>query len=125
MEEIYFNIGTVEKTCFFMHTVKSENFYIDISLEIFNFCGTNNVVIFELNNNKWRVISISSAKVEYSIDNLEVLLPELLKTYLDYFKCIKFDYTRNGFQEIYCDFAPIKFIDIMEGHPKIEEIVYY
>ncbi len=108
-----------------MHTVKSENFNIDISLEIINFCGTNNVVIFEFNNNKWRAIAISNAEVEYSINNLEILLPELLKNYLDYFKCIKFDYNRNGFQELYCDFAPIKFLDVKEGNPKIEEIIYY
>ena len=49
-----------------------------------------NAVIFEFNNNKWRVISISEEKVEYSIDNLEILLPELLKDYLDYFSCIKY-----------------------------------
>ena len=125
MEEIYIYIGMLQNTMFFMHTVKSDNFNIDISLGISDFCGTNNIVIFEFNNNKWKVISISNEQVQYSIDNLEVLLPELLKNYLDYFSCIKFDYDRNGFQELYCNFAPIIFLDVMEGHPTIEEIVYY
>jgi hypothetical protein len=29
------------------------------------------------------------------------------------------------FLELYCNIAPIKFIDIQEGKPKIEEIIYY
>ena len=125
MEEIYINVGMRQKTCFFMHTVASENFNIDISLKIIDFCGMYNAVIYEFNNDKWRVISISDQKVEYSIDNLEILLPELLKDYLDYFSCLKYDYTTNDFQELYCNIAPIKFIDIQEGKPKIEEIIYY
>ena len=125
MEEIYINVGMRQKTCFFMHTVASENFNIDISLKIINFCGMNNAVIYEFNNDKWRAISISDQKVEYLIDNLEILLPELLEDYLDYFSCIKYNYTTNDFQELYCNIAPIKFIDIQEGKPKIEEIIYY
>jgi hypothetical protein len=39
MEEIYINVGMKQKTCFFMHNVASENFNIDISLKIIDFCG--------------------------------------------------------------------------------------
>ncbi len=39
MEEIYINVGMRQNTCFFMHTVASENFNIDISLKIIDFCG--------------------------------------------------------------------------------------
>lgn len=125
-----------------MHTVTYENFNIDISLKIINFCEINNAVIYEFNNDKCRVISISNQKVEYSTDNLEILLPELLEDYSGYFSCLKYDFTTNEFQEqllalpkvlegkalffleLYCNIAPIKFI-MQEGKPKIEEIIYY
>ena len=122
MEKIYINLGIWKGTQFFMHTVKSENFTTEISTKIADYCGDINIVIFEFNKT-WRAISLSKEEIEYSIENLEIMLPALMKTYDGYFKCIKYDYV--GYQELICPIAPVKFHDVQKGTPKLEGVLYY
>jgi hypothetical protein len=128
MDEIYINLGIWKNTQFFMHTVKNENFTTEISTKIADYCGDINIVIFEFNKT-WRAISLSREEIEYSIENLEIMLPALMKTYNGYFKCIKYDYI--SYQELICPFAPVKFLNVQDlqglqkGTPKLEGVLYY
>ena len=127
MSEIYISLGVLKNTCFYLHEVSPENsekFDSDISAGLISFCELNNVVIFEFNN-KWRVISISDEVIEYSIENLEIMLPALIKAYEDKFSCIEYYYDKKGYQELICPIAPIMFLNVMEGTPRIEGILYY
>ena len=136
--ESYIKVGFLDDTLFFMHSISNDEFSPKISHNLHKVLvedneideKRHNVVVYEFypKQNIWNVISIkhknNPKKVEYLKENLQDLLPHLLKSYNSYFNFIKYDYETQKYEVLYCLIAPINFLNIQEGTPTINDILY-
>lgn len=109
--EIYIYLGFQDNTYFFVHFIYNNNFTNEISYQIYNVMFnskifenksiTDNVIIYEFNDEKCNIISIHHInnvhKMEYEKDNLEDFFDTIKNNEKNELYIIKYDYSLDSY----------------------------